>query len=466
VLLGLAGCGEGGGPAGGGDGPPPVTEASYFIDQEMGAALEHRWQTPDLRWSDIGCVAAVSNRSASTVPPAHVAMATFELYDAPAGGDAFVSTRAERFVAGSAEPVVSVEHDLATICADDGCQASYFRPSCAATASLADEGLLALMQITSNFGADDYSVHYLVRYTREGALAWKRRLEHFALADGAALLELASGDLVVAYGQDAPQGHSTAADNGLLVRVLSPTGDERSRTHLRDEETADTGDGLPGRIFSEVKALQRAADGGFVLVGSSSTSRSIECGSQDAPRVPAITSCSQSRGHGLVARFGADGSSRWARRTGVGFYHPGTELDGVVELEDGSIAATGRMETEAAWRAAPSYGAALVRVASDGALESLLRVAPHRGFFDGPPRFLAPIARAGGEVDVLATPIDGDAHRLLRLGKAGTISAVRTYRPPQGPPTELEHPSVHEGEWIVFDGPSNATTARGITLSR
>jgi hypothetical protein len=429
---------------------PDAKEVSYFLDDERGPALSHDWTDATVKPATHGCAATVGTSDRAV-------MKLGVVETKKQGGGLLRTVTLERFRPGTKDAVASVPLDLSTVCAADGCSGDLY-PECEAPVALADEGMLVPTKILPWGPSPGSSWFYLLRFDRDGQLSWSKKLPE----GGAVAAQLANGNLAVASRLQAPRDTSAAAQNGFVIQTWSATGDVLTTTPLADLRLADSGKGMPAVGTPFIQRIQPLRDGGFAVAGYRQFVRDIACGTLADPQPPTALACAQYVAHGLVGRYGASGQEQWIRELGNDFAGGGSNLNGLVELEDGELAATGLMSKGKA------LGGGVIRVSGAGEVRSRLLVCPCRENLElaqGFAGFSEPIARANGAIDVVASPIDGPEHRLLRVSASGELLGVRRYRSPAGEiARSARRPASSSTHWYIFEEAAE-TQLRSVRLA-
>lgn len=305
----------------------------------------------------------------------------------------------ERHEVGVASPEL-VTHTPEALCQATDCPTP-IRAEMKPPALLRDEGLLVGARLMS-WGAPFEPRHRLLRFTRGGALEWSSPISAEAITEPAAVAELADGTLAVAYSVSAGQ-----SSTGVEVELRSANGTRLTTTLLATTAIADSGAGLPARGVPFVSKLVPSRDGGFFAVGFRDLNRGIACGSQDAPRKPEGVVCGQSVSHALLVKYDGKGVEQWRREFGQDFESPGSFFVDLVELEDGSLFASGHIEKRTKTWLQPDHGALVARLGKTGTLLRATRLCPCLGF------------QAGGAQSVVTN---------LRATGNGTVEALYQFR--------------------------------------
>src|SRR5690606_27333942 len=104
--------------------------------------------------------------------------------------------------------------------------------------------------------------------------------------------------IVLAQNFGPAPGTSVYDQAGLLVAIYDGSGEREVLEGMRITEVENAGQGIPATATPYVWDVVGLADGSFAVIGDWQYIRQIECGSQDDPRPPEYTICSDGRGQG------------------------------------------------------------------------------------------------------------------------------------------------------------------------
>lgn len=387
VCLAALGCGPGG-PA---DTRVELREATLQPGASGGLGLERTWDGVQLPSAESPMAAVMMH------PDGGGAVVRFRVLQRPGApnGGLLRDMVFDRHEVGVTSPQL-VMHSPEALCQATDCPTP-IRAEMTLPALLRDEGLLVGARLMS-WGAPFEPRHRLLRFNRGGALEWSSPISAEAIADAAAVAELADGTLAVAYSVSAGQ-----SSKGVEVELRSANGTRLTTTLLATTDIADSGAGLPATGVPLVSKLVPSRDGGFFAVGFRALNRGIACGSQDAPRKPETVLCGQSVTHALLVKYDGKGVEQWRREFGQDFESPGSFFVDLVELEDGSLFASGHIEKRTNTWLQPNHGALVARLSKSGTLLRATRLCPCLGFQAGGAESVVTNLRAagGGTVDAL-----------------------------------------------------------------
>lgn len=249
---------------------------------------------------------------------------------APNGGR-FQQMSFERTDFGGADGGVEFPFLPATFCEPGKtCTDSYYA-SVAGPAVLADRFVL----MAGLFGSVDPSKPFdppqrLLRFSLDGGLLLNTAIVMDTPAPQAMVTGLAGGTLVVSYSL----GGGYSSEGVALELRAEDSGAIRSRSTVDTAEVADSGAGLPATAVPIVNRLVPLRGGGFLAVGQVAMTRSIACGSQEAPRPGG---CGQGTSHAMLVKFDGEGKLLWRRDLGRDYEQPGSYFVDAAELQDGSL---------------------------------------------------------------------------------------------------------------------------------
>lgn len=236
----------------------------------------------------------------------------------------------------------------------------------------------------------------LLRFSLDGGLLLNTPIAMEKPAQQAMVTGLTDGTLVVSYSRGA--GYSS---DGVAIELRAEdSGAITSTVTLDSTDVADSGVGLPARAIPAVTKLVPLRGGGFLAVGQVEMTRSIACGSQDAPEPGG---CGQGTAHAMLVKFDQDGKQLWRRDLGRDFEQPGSYFVDATELQDGSLVATGHVEKRTRTWLEPDHGALVTRLSANGAILTATRFCPCTSFGAGGVYALAsnPRALENGEYEVM-----------------------------------------------------------------
>ncbi len=427
---------------------PEVREldvSSFMTPAGSPVVLRHAWEGFAVPFDSNGCSAVVANAATAGRPEFDRAVLRFDVWSRPGApnGGLLRNLVTERYTPDT-QGATKVPLDPQALCAGAACPDS-LRADCRNPAPLADEGLLVAGRLSSWSASDPPFGHFLLRFRRTGELAFSVPLpaQPFAQVERSVVTELKSGALAVSYDADA----------GVVVEVRSAEGAAQHTGLLPDLVVADSGDGLPAMGVAWVSRLKPSREGGFFAIGFRFFTRDIACGSQEKPRPPEGTVCTQSTSHSMLARYAADGTLQWVRDFADDFSTPPSALYDLVELADGSLVATGALAKRGARVLEPLLGAGLVRLTAEGRVTSRVRVCPCDTLLklSAQPKLMTPLERGNGVVDVLGSWGSRAPLRLLRFSADDELEVVRDFVSSSGAAASLPPPMDFGQAWYLND---------------
>ena len=297
----------------------------------------------------------------------------------------------QRVEFGSMDAGVDVAYPPTTFCGPmTSCPASY-SAALVAPRSLSDQSLLAAVRLASASPPETFEpIFRLLRISSDGGLLLNTGIVTEPFTQQVLATALNDGPFVVAFSRGA--GFSS---KGVTVQLRSPdTGSVSSSSTIDSTQLADSGVGIAATSAPSVVRLVPTRSG-FLAVGQTDLSRDIACGTQDNPRPGG---CGQSITHAMLVKFDQTGKQLWRRDLGQEFVQPGSFFVDAVELDDGSVVATGQIEKPALTWLEPEFGALVARFSADGAILRATRFCPCLPFSKQGAEALAlnPRATSGG----------------------------------------------------------------------
>lgn len=422
-----------------------ITPREITVDRkaDKGLAVETKQSWSTVKPRDNGCITPVG-MGGDSVPKGILRLDTYTTGRTPQGG-LIRETMLERYSPTGTTPDFAVKHDLRTLCAgDDDCTTTELYFECFASTPMADEGMSAIVMLMPWSANDPFFAYYLIRFGPDGQIVFSKRLDGRSYA----VAELADGTLVTV--------DRKPDDTALLVERFDPSGNLLGTTRIEDVQIADSGDGIPGVEHPSIRKILPLKGGGFAVAGTWVTTRDIECYTAAAPKPPTTTRCAQEISHGLVGRFSASGEQLSMRKLGRGFREPDSGFTGAVELENGTVVATGTV----------AGATALVHAGTSGSIESVMKLCPcGTSPTQWTPGALAPVA-VGNEVDFVELGADSESALMLRLTAAGEISTARTFRNAKGKPALVyQQPFAFGGSTFLFEYETDAYFLRMLKLA-